>query len=417
MSSKKYIWARKLEVKKISSEKGESIEKQRLYYLDWLRMLAIFMVFVYHTLRVFGQNNEIVNDPNYIMSAEVFEWLILPFGMPLFFIVSGMSVFYGVQYMKKKGIPKTMFIKERALRLILPYLIATLTYLSILVALLRTIDGSYTLLFSIYNPLNFFAFYFTDYFSLENLFFIIVGWHLWFLMILFIFNLILYKYFTSKVFDNKSYFKKQGKWRSKIPKNILLLLIPFFLIEIVHPTGLFGLPRSGGWDTLNFFLFFYLGFRFALQGNFQEKLEKSIKSALIIGIITLVLRLAEFFLFHYGIFRYALFNSNYFLYWALFVLNGWSMMIVILYYFSKFLNKDHKYRKKFNDIVMPFYILHYIVLNLVATYALVFFDSYPMIAVIRIIVILGLSFIIIIGLSLLIAKINILRFIFGMRKK
>jgi peptidoglycan/LPS O-acetylase OafA/YrhL len=401
----------------ISNEKEEPSEKKRLYYLDWLRMIAIFLVFVYHTIRVFSQNNEIVNDPNYILAADVFEWLILPFGMPLFFIVSGMSVFYGVQYMKKKGIPRSMFIKERALRLILPYLIGTLTYLSILVALLRTIEGSYTLPFSIYNPLNFFAFYFTDYFNLQNLFYIIVGWHLWFLMILFIFNLILYKYFTSKVFDNKVYFKKQGKWRKKIPKNILFLLIPFFLIEILHPMGLFGLPRSGGWDTLNFFLFFYLGFRFASQGNFQEKLEKSLKPALIIGITTLMLRTVEFFLFQYGIFRYALFNGNYFLYWALFVLNGWSMMIVILYYFSKFLNKDHKYRKKLNDIVMPFYILHYIVLNLVATYALVFFESYPMMDFVRIIIILGLSFIIIIGLSLLIAKIKILRPIFGMRRK
>jgi len=401
----------------MSNEKIDSNEKQRLYYIDWLRMIAIFLVFVYHTIRIFSQNNEIVNDPNYVMAADVFEWLIIPFGMPLFFIVSGMSVFYGVQYMKRKGIPKTMFIKERTLRLLIPYLIGTLTYLSILVALLRTIEGSYTLLFSIYNPLNFFAFFFTDYFSLENLFFIIVGWHLWFLMILFIFNLILYNYFTSKVFDNKSYFKKQVKWRNKIPKNILLLLIPFFLIEIIHPMGLFGLPRSGGWDTINFFLFFYLGFKFASQGNFQEKLKNSIKPALIIGITTLVLRAVEFFLFAFGIFKYRLFNSNYFLYWALFVLNGWSMMIVILYYFSKFLNKDHKYRKKLNDLVMPFYILHYIVLNLVATYALVFFEAYPMIAIVRIIVILGLSFIIIIGLSLLIAKINILRFIFGMRKK
>lgn len=414
---KKYDLTKKQELIQISTEKEESTEKKRLYYLDWLRMIAIFLVFVYHTIRVFSQNNEIVNDPNYIMGADVFEWLILPFGMPLFFIVSGMSVFYGVQYMKKKGIPRTIFIKERTLRLILPYLIGTLTYLSILVALLRTIDGSYKLLFSIYNPLNFFAFYFTDYFSLQNLFYIIIGWHLWFLMILFIFNLILYKYFTSKVFDNKSYFKPLGKWRNKIPKNILLLLIPFFLIEIIHPMGLFGLPRSGGWDTLNFFLFFYLGFRFASQGNLQEKLEKSLKPALIIGITTLALRTVEFFLFQYGIFRYALFNGNYFLYWALFVLNGWSMMIVILYYFSKFLNKDHKYRKKLNDIVMPFYILHYIVLNLVATYALVFFESYPMMDFIRIIVILGLSFIIIIGLSLLIAKVNFLRLVFGMRKK
>ena len=42
---------------------GVPTEKQRLFYLDWLRIFAIFMVFVYHTARVFSQRNEVVNDP------------------------------------------------------------------------------------------------------------------------------------------------------------------------------------------------------------------------------------------------------------------------------------------------------------------------------------------------------------------
>lgn len=401
----------------MSNEKEESTEKNRLFYIDWLRIFAIFMVFVYHTARIFSGRNEVVNDPQYVQAADFFEWIILPFGMPLFFIISGMSVFYGIQYMKKKGIPKNTFLKERTIRLFIPYLIATLTYLSILVALLRTIEGSYILQYSIYDPRNFINFYFTDYFSLQNVVFIFIGWHLWFLLILFIFNLSLYKHFTSKVFESNLKNKNQENKERKKSKSIFLIIIPLYLIEIIQPFGFLGLPRVGGWDTLSFFLFFYLGFRFAFQGNFQEKLKKSIKPALIIGIISLVLRAVEFFLYSNGIFVYRLLNGFYFLYWALFVINGWSIMIVILYYFSKFLNKDHKYRKKLNQIVIPFYILHYVVLNVVATYALVFFESYPMIALGRITIIGGLSFVIILGLSLLIAKIKILRPIFGMRKK
>jgi len=409
---------------KIKSDEKETIQKTRFYYLDWLRMFAIFMVFVYHTIKIFGQNNEIVNDPNYVQSAEVFEWLILPFGMPLFFIISGMSIFYGLKYMKKKGIQKSMFIKERTLRLIIPYIIGTLTYMSIVTALLRTIDGSYTLQFSIYDPRNFIYFYFTDYFSIENIGLILMGWHLWFLLLLFIFNLVLYRNFTSKVF-NASKLNKEKKISKMISKNIFLLLIPFYIIEIINPFGITTLPRAGGWDAVNFFIFFYLGFKFAYEGNFQENLKKSFKPALFIGISTFIIRGFEFFLVQSGIFIYYpffysgnIFPSPYFfLYWALFVVNGWSMMIVVLYAFSKYLNKDHKYRKKLNEIVMPFYILHYIVLNLVAVYALVFFNSYPMIDIIRIITILGISFIIILGLSLLIAKVNFLRIIFGMRKK
>ncbi|MHA1915685.1 MAG: acyltransferase family protein, partial [Promethearchaeota archaeon] len=300
--------------------------------------------------------------------------------------------------------PKSTFIKERALRLIIPYIIATLTYLSIILTILRAIEGDYVLKYSIYDPRNYIDFYFTSYFNLQNLVFIITGWHLWFLLILFIFCLILYKYFTSKVYNNNLNNTNQEKEKKKKFQSLFLLLIPLYLIEIINPFGITTLPRVGGWDTVNFFIFFYLGFRFASQGNFQEKLEKSIKPALIIGSITLVLRTVEFFLFFTGIFNYALFNGAYFLYWGLFVTNGWSMMIVILYYFSKYLNRDHKYRKKLNEIVMPFYILHYIVLNVVSLYALIFFNSYPMIDIVRIITIFGISFLIIIGLSLLIAK-------------
>ncbi|MCP4760667.1 MAG: acyltransferase [archaeon] len=409
----------------MSIEKKESNEKQRLYYLDWLRIFAIFMVFVYHTARIFSQRNEIVNDPEYVQEAYFFEWMILPFGMPLFFIISGMSVFYGIQYMKKKGIPKINFLKERTIRLFIPYIIGALTYISIMVCLIRVNDGTYTAKYDIYDPRNFIDFYIYAYFDIQNALFIGSGLHLWFLLLLFIFNLILYRYFTSKVYEKNQNTENQEikkekdekKKETMKPKSMFLLIIPLYLIEVIHPFAILGLPRAGGWENLNFFLFFYLGFKYCSQGDFQEKLKNNIKTAYVIGFITLILRLIELFLYTAKLIRYEEYNFYYFLYWALFVLNGWSIMIIILYCFSKFLNKDHKYRKKLNEIVMPFYIIHLIILNLVAAYAFLFFNSNPMIAIGRIIIIGGLSFILIFGLSLLVAKIKILRPIFGMRKK
>ena len=173
---------------------------------------------------------------------------------------------------EKNDIPKKTFIKERTIRLFVPYLIGTFTYLSVLTALLRIIEGSYILQYSIFDPRNFISFYFSDYFSLENLGFILMGWHLWFLFILFIFNLVLYQYFTSKVYESKISFKIERKREAKIFKSLFIFLIPFYVIEVINPFALTGLPRAGGWDVVNFFLFFYLGFRFAFQGNLKEKL-------------------------------------------------------------------------------------------------------------------------------------------------
>ena len=117
-----------------------------------------------------------------------------------------------------------MFIKERALRLIFPYLIGALTYVSIVTALFRTIEGSYTLQYSVYDPRNFIDFYFTEYFTLQNIIYIVLGWHLWFLVILFIFNLILHKHFIAKVFNrssNENYDEKKKKKPSSKPEHII----------------------------------------------------------------------------------------------------------------------------------------------------------------------------------------------------
>ena len=93
--------------------------------------------------------------------------------------------------------------------------------------------------------------------------------------------------------------------------------------------------------------------------------------------------------------------------------NGWCWVIAILGFGHKRLNFNHKYLTTANELVLPFYILHETVIIATAFYVvgldLIVIGKFPIIVL--------TSFAIISMLLLPIRKINVLRFLFGMRSK
>ena len=57
----------------------------RLHYLDWLRVLAVFGVFIFHTARPFDFLDWAVNNAELSLPATIFVVFLYPWGMPLFF--------------------------------------------------------------------------------------------------------------------------------------------------------------------------------------------------------------------------------------------------------------------------------------------------------------------------------------------
>jgi fucose 4-O-acetylase-like acetyltransferase len=90
----------------------------RLYYLDWLRVLAILTVFFFHCAKIFDYHTtdvfNAVRSP--VLSAfREFNFLWL---MPLFFAVSGAAAFFSLKR-KRAG----TFVKARITRLLIPLVI------------------------------------------------------------------------------------------------------------------------------------------------------------------------------------------------------------------------------------------------------------------------------------------------------
>jgi glucan biosynthesis protein C len=89
----------------------------RVHYVDWLRILAVLLLFPYHTLRVFDEA-----DPFYVKALPVSFWVgrflkvISVWHMPLLFFLAGCSTYFALH--KRSG---GQYSLERVKRLLVPF--------------------------------------------------------------------------------------------------------------------------------------------------------------------------------------------------------------------------------------------------------------------------------------------------------
>ncbi len=186
----------------------------------------------------------------------------------------------------------------------------------------------------------------------------------------------------------------------KKPGTLYLLIFPVIIIELFDPLSILG--KFGGYNLFSLLVFYIIGYFLASNKQFKESIEKNNLLMLIIGIISTILLLFV-----------ALFLNNDILFYLLGITYVWSWIIAIIGLGSKFLNRDHKSRRFLNAVVMPFYVLHQTIIVIIGF----FIVQLDLIIIIKYLIISVVSFAIIVGLVLIIKKINILRFLFGMSLK
>jgi hypothetical protein len=153
--------------------------RPRQYYLDWLRVLSIFLVFVYHSARIFGFESFHINNARAYAGADSFTVTLTIVGMPLLFLVAGASAFLSLG-----KTPAGRYLKERVLRLLVPFAVGMLTHIPIQVYLERVNHGQFS-----GNLFEFLPHYFEGFYGLGGNF-AWMGLHLWFLMMLFLYTLL-----------------------------------------------------------------------------------------------------------------------------------------------------------------------------------------------------------------------------------
>ena len=373
----------------------------RKYYLDWLRVLGILVVFVFHSTRFFNNEDWHVKNLTWYPWLEVWNKFAVTWMMPLMFVISGASLFYSVG---KGGAGK--FIKDKVLRLLIPLAVCALTHASLQVYLERLTHGQFTGSYFQFLPYYFQGIYDGDNPASGN--FAVTGMHLWYLYWLFIFSIILYPLMRWLKGKGQNILSGLGDLLST-PGVVYALILPsLFLMVFVNPNNPIFSENEAGWPVIIYFWLVLCGFVVISS----ERLLASVKH---LRWLSLVIALVSM-----GIDTYLLISKGEqpfgtglsALMTSLWVLMSWCLVLTILGFGIQHLRVSTPFLSYANEGVLPFYILHQTVLLCVGYFVV----QWAIPDLIKWVVILVASFAIIMLLyEYVVRRFNVMRFLFGMK--
>lgn len=319
----------------------------RLYDLDWLRILSILAVFVFHSGRFFDLGDwHLKNTATYlnmqIWSAFQVQWL-----MPVIFIVSGASTYFALSR-RSAG----QFLRERLQRLLVPLLLGAFTHVAVQVYIERLTHYDFRG--------SFFDFYAGEYFKgwygLGGNF-AWMGLHLWYLLVLFVFSLLflpLLRWLRTP--GGQALMDRLGALFARSVWVYLLALPVIALINLLDPGGI-GMRAFGGWSLFVYMLFFLYGYWIYSQPDMLDQISRLRWLSLGLGIGLVVLMIASRSLAEspFGSLGFARFQSVY-------GLSAWCWLLAIIGFARRHLRLNHPRLAEWNEMVLPFYILHQSVL-------------------------------------------------------
>jgi surface polysaccharide O-acyltransferase-like enzyme len=373
----------------------------RQSYLDWLRMIAIIGVLLFHSAMPFAAEEgwHIKNKENSSLFTE-FNFFLSRFRMPLLFFISGAISYFIL--LKKNAFE---FIRMRFHRLIIPLLFGMLVIVPPQIYMERLTQG-----FSG----NYFDFY-PRIFDWEPYPKGNTSWHhLWFILYLFIYNLIAAPFFVwmlsdkGKLWMNRFQWLANGKW-------IYILILPG---TIVYTSLSVQFPQTNDlihdWASLPYwFLFLLVGFICIAHQPFIESLERNRRFSLLFAFITIIC--VNYFRWNDKEPWDTLSNwesdpRTYF-FLALYPLTAWLWVLALIGYGKKYINRTHRILNYVNEAVYPFYILHQTIIVILAYYVVEVSDSILSKYLFIVVLTFSLSMLI---YHLIIRQNNILRYLFGM---
>jgi peptidoglycan/LPS O-acetylase OafA/YrhL len=382
----------------ISANKMKTAKQKRDFAIDWLRVFAMGMVFLFHCARYFDNQGWHVKNPQTDVVITFFVLFLSQWIMPLFFILSGISTYYMLSF-RKTG----QFIKSRFTRLLIPFIFGTFVLIPPQVYIERVSNNQF-----IGSFFEFYPHYFDGFYAFGGNF-AWMGLHLWYLEMLFVFSLLFLPLFLflrkektwNSISNLSKFFKPQG--------TIFLPALPLALLEFMLDPGGIGRRDFGGWSLFLYMIFFIYGYVIFTHHKFKPIIDRNGNLALFGGIMATTLAIV--LLLMKGFPPYG--NSPYFLFMTtLRAFNSWFWLIAIFSFGEKYFTAQNGFLGYANEAVLPFYILHQTVIVIIGFY----FINWNTGVYFKYLVLCVASFVsICIIYDVLVRRINILRFLFGLK--
>jgi len=373
----------------------------RRYEFDWLRVWAILIVFIYHSTRFFNLGDWHVKNVNTFVWVELWNVFATRWMMPLFFVISGVSLFYAIG--KSGGWPR--FYVDKFLRLMIPVLFASVTHSALQVYLERLTHSQFSGSFFSFLPEYFNGVYLGIGMPGNYAYH---GMHLWYLFFLFLYGLICYPLFIWLKGSGRKILNRITAFFA-IPGLIYLWFsIPLVIMKALIPPAVLNVG-SGGWGFLYYIWFLIAGFMIVSSDRLQQYIKNQRWTSLLLGVVLSTLYLYQLFSPSRVVFPAWI---NDWVYTLLSFVSAWSWVFAILGFGMRFLTFDRPILRYANEGVLPFFILHQTVLLSIGYFIM----SLEIHDALKWAIVFTSSFIVIITLyTLLVRKLELLRFLFGMK--
>jgi glucan biosynthesis protein C len=323
----------------------------RLHYLDWLRVLAILGVFLFHAVHPFDATDwHIKNADQSLIVTLVFVIFLYPWGMPLFFLLSGAGSWFALRRRTWR-----QYANERVMRLLVPFLVGSLLF-SLFQAYLEWSHKTQTAVFAGsyseflinrgigYQP------------GFSPTIFGWLGYHLWFLGFLFAYSLLALPIF---LWLSRKVGQRFVGWLAGVCERrggLLLFILPLILVQIfLRP---FFLAEHDWADFVFTLIFFIAGYILYADQRFLQALKRDRFIHLTIGIASTI------FFFAIGAagvamdWAVSIGTPEFFLLWIVFGANSWCWTLFVLNIGIRSLDFTNKWLQYGQQMIMPFFLVH-----------------------------------------------------------
>jgi len=395
----------------VTGQEASTKKSTRLHYLDWLQVLAILGVFLFHATHPFDALSDWhIKNVERSTLVTFFIAFFAPWGMPFFFLMAGATSWFSLRR-RTAG----HYLRERVTRLLIPFVVGAIALTPIQAYYELTHkgwwDGGSLIKFILSSEAR--TIFYTEYNSLtlNPGIFGDVGYHLWFVAFLFAFSLIALPVFIWLKNDSGKRFVASLAQLAKRRGGLLMFVLPLVLVRFV----LTGNPGENDLASFVYYLLFFIsGYILIIDKRLMQAIRRDWLLHLILGIgFTLF-----FFSVAAGVPVWDWLGSPgtpmFYFTWAVFGINGWCWTMFVLYVGMRFLDHTNKWLRYGREASYPFFFIHQPVIIFIAFYAV----QWEVNLLIKLLVVVIGSFAVSLGTyEFLVRRINPVRALFGMKPR
>lgn len=386
----------------VSANSHLSPQPARLYFLDWLRVIAVLSVFLFHAVHPFDLTAWHIKNAEQSTIVTFFIAFMFPWGMPFFFLLAGAGSWFALRR-RTAG----EFARERFNRLLLPFIGGSM----FLMPVMLYFEWRHKLQTGLLTG-TFEAFLLDRNEGFTPIWFGALGYHLWFLGFLFSFSLLCLPIFV--------WFKRDIGQRltSRLVKMcerrgaILLFFIPLAIIRLaLHPF----FPQEHNWA--DFFVqmsFFVLGYMLFSQQGFLQAIRRDWRINLGVGVVAAASALA--IAASTGTLDVQAPPRTFLdiLFWILIAIDSWCWTLFFLFIGMRYLDYTNKHLEYGQAAILPFFVVHQPAIIILAYYAVQWQAS----LVVKLLFVVIGSFCVTLGIyEFLIHRVALLSRLFGMKMR